>query len=75
MYDSKVSTLAFCQLLSHCVATGDQRLLELKVKCHTHTGRMEDIGKWVPVPVEILKLLIYDLEKAVGISPEAEVKF
>lgn len=44
VYETKVSTLALCHLLSHCVATGDQRLTQLLVvggKEGVHGGNLE----------------------------------
>lgn len=69
MYESRVSTLALCQLLSHCVVTGDQRLTELHVEdsqIHVHSMRgAEDRPHkmtHVQLPVRVLKLLIHDLQ-------------
>ena len=32
VYETRVSSLALCKLLTHCIQTGDDRLTEVKVR-------------------------------------------
>jgi hypothetical protein len=72
-YQQRISTIALCQLLSHCVATGDHRLNNILVMEEeiasvndgivTRSKRCLSEQKFiqVPLPVKLLKVLIGDL--------------
>lgn len=56
-YEQRVSTIALCQLLSHCVNTGDQRLNSIAVM-EEEASNLSD-GKYCVLSVFINQVLRY----------------
>lgn len=76
-YEQRVSTVALCQLLSHCLNTGDQRLnniLVVEEEAPNHTEgvltrskKASSGDRWTqtPLPVKLMKVLIAELRSQI----------
>lgn len=80
VFEMRVSTLALCKLLSHCITSGDERLSKIMVQgeevpstgegIQTRSSRQAAPQQWteVPLPVKLVKLLIGDLQNLLEVQ-------
>ncbi|XP_019850616.1 PREDICTED: importin-9-like [Amphimedon queenslandica] len=83
-YEQRLSTIALCQLLSHCINTGDQRLNSIAVVEEeipltsdgivTRSKKVSAGQSWtrVPLPAKLLKVLIGELQSQIEGSEEED---
>ena len=45
VYETRVSTLALCRVLTHCVTTGDERLTKITVKVEDLSSSAQQFGE------------------------------
>ncbi|CAI8007574.1 Importin-9 [Geodia barretti] len=84
-FETRLSTVALCQLLSHCVTTGNNLLCSVVVEEEEDNGcglgvqtRAQKTAAGVtrktaiPLPVKIVRLLVSDLQSHLEASAESE---